>query len=47
MVKKKYVKPSMEVYELPERQLILCFSNGGLGHIPTIPGMSDDEKKLA
>lgn len=44
MVKKKYVKPSMEVYDLPGRQLILCFSNGGLGYLP---GMSDDEKKLA
>lgn len=44
MVKKKYVKPSMEVYDLPGRQLILCLSNGELGYLP---GQPDDEKKLA
>lgn len=48
-MKKKYVKPSMEVYELPEptKLLVGSYNDGGLGHIPTIPGMSDDEKKLA
>ena len=44
MEKKKYIKPSMEVYDLPGRQMILCYSDRELGYLP---GMSDDEKKLA
>ena len=44
MEKKNYVKPSMEVYDLPKRQMILCLSNGELGYIP---GSSEDEKHLA
>ena len=47
MEKKKYIKPSMEVYDLPGHQLILCLSNGELNHIPTIPGQHEDEKHLA
>ena len=47
MVKKKYVKPSMEVYSMPERPRLLDLSNGELGQIPTIPGQPDDEKHLA
>ena len=45
-MKKKYVKPSMEVYPM-EKGCILCYSEG-LAQIPTIPGQpGDDEKQLA
>ena len=47
MMKKNYIKPAMEVYDLPENQMILCYSNGGLSQIPAIPGQPDDEKHLA
>ena len=46
-MKKNYVKPSMEVYDLPEPQMKLCYSSDGLAQIPTIPGTPDDEKHLA
>lgn len=46
-MKKKYMKPSMEVYDLPDRQMILCLSNGELGQVPTIPGQPTDDKHLA
>jgi hypothetical protein len=45
MEKKKYVKPSMEVYELPERQMKLCYSSNELGYLHG--QQPDDEKKLA
>ena len=44
MMKKIYIKPAMEVYDLPENQMVLCYSNGGLSQIP---GQPDDEKQLA
>lgn len=47
MEKKKYVKPTMQVYEMPDRQMILCLSDAPLNHIPTIPGQPRDEKHLA
>ena len=47
MEKKKYIKPAMLVYDLPDRQMILCYSNGGLDYIPGIPGQQDDKKHLA
>ena len=47
MEKKKYIKPSMQVYELPGKPMLLDYSGGGLGQIPTIPGQPEDEKKLA
>ena len=48
MEKKKYVKPSMKVYEM-EMSTIICQSPGGGGfnYIPAIPGQPDDEKHLA
>jgi hypothetical protein len=51
MEKKKYVKPSMEVYELKGMSNLLVGSipdYGGEGsYIPAIPGTPDDEKQLA
>ena len=47
MEKKKYIKPSVQVYDLPNRPQLLDYSNNGLGQIPTIPGQPDDEKHLA
>ena len=44
MEKKQYVKPSMEVYEMPGRPMLQNYSGGGLGYIP---GQPDDEKQLA
>lgn len=46
MEKKQYMKPSMKVYDMPDSQMILCYSDG-FAQIPTIPGTPDDEKQLA
>ena len=46
-MKKKYVKPSMEVFVLPEMQQLLVGSYPGEVYAPTIPGQPDDEKHLA
>ena len=45
-MEKKYVKPSMKVYDM-EPTKIICQSGGGFNYIPTIPGQPDDEKHLA
>ena len=37
----------MQVYDLPGRQMIVCYSGGGLSNIPTVPGTAEDEKHLA
>lgn len=37
----------MQVYDLPGHQMILCLSDSELGRVPTIPGISHDENKLA
>lgn len=50
MMKKKYMKPSMQVYELQHRTQLLAgsdpdapgFPGGPFGYVP-----GDDEKKLA
>ena len=52
MMKKKYVKPSMEVYELNNKMQILVGSDPTAPGYPGrpfgyTPGISDDEKKLA
>ena len=48
MEKKKYIKPSMEVYELKGMSQILVGSWGGEGgYLPTLPGQPNDEKQLA
>lgn len=51
MEKKKYIKPSMEVYELKGMSNLLVGSipgsDGEGGYIPAIPGTPDDEKQLA
>ena len=47
MEKKKYIKPSMEVYEMSGRPMLLDYSGGGLGQIPTLPGQPNNEKHLA
>ena len=46
---KKYVKPAVQVFELPEPVQLLqgSYDDGGLGHIPTISGQPDVEKHLA
>lgn len=46
-MKKEYVKPSMEVYNLEPSRIICSSGNGEGGYLPTIPGQPDDEKKLA
>lgn len=46
MEKKKYLKPTMKVFDMPDKQRILCFSDE-LGDIPTIPGQQPDDKHLA
>lgn len=48
IMKKKYVKPSMEVYEmnLPTKLLVGSGGDGGMVYVPTIPGQPMDEKKL-
>lgn len=45
--KKKYIKPSMEVYKMDMNHQLLQYSGGDAGYLPTIPGMPEDEKKLA
>ena len=50
-MKKKYMKPSMKVYEIGMTKII-CGSDpnnypGNFNYIPTIPGQPDDEKHLA
>ena len=52
MEKKKYLRPSMEVYDLPAPMMLQVGSdNWGRipqsPNIPTIPGQPDDEKHLA
>ena len=47
MEKKKYVKPSMEVYVLNQPSKLLVGSGGDFNYLPTIPGQPDDEKHLA
>ena len=46
MVKKKYIKPSMEVYEMKGQPQLLAgsYKDGPLNYIP---GQPDDEKHLA
>ena len=46
MEKKKYVKPSMEVYKMEMTRLI-CGSPFDSGYLPTVPGQHEDEKHLA
>ncbi|MBR4728654.1 MAG: hypothetical protein IK075_00175 [Prevotella sp.] len=45
MEKKKYVKPSMEVYELNQSTRLLVGSNGG--GMAYLHGQPEDEKHLA
>ena len=45
-MKKKYVKPSMEVYDLPAPTM-LQVGSGGMNYLPTVPGQPEDEKHLA
>ena len=47
MEKKKYLKPSMEVFELNMTQQLLTYSGGDAGYAPGLPGMPKDEKYLA
>ena len=47
MMKKKYVKPSMEVYQLNKPTQLLVGSPFDTGYLPTIPGQPEDEKHLA
>ena len=44
MEKKKYVKPSMKVYELNQPTQLLVGSGGGMTYLP---GSIEDEKHLA
>ena len=49
-MKKKYVKPSMQVYDIKGTPLIVTTSPpypGELGNIPTVPGQAEEEKQLA
>lgn len=48
-MKRKYEKPSMKVYELQHRQMILCGScgNGYPGGLGYTPGIGGEENKLA
>ena len=45
MERKKYMKPSMKVYDM-EPTKIICGSGGG-GDITYAPGIPADEKQLA
>lgn len=50
MEKKNYQKPSMKVYKIQQPQLLVGSNRGnggGMNYVPGIPGMPDDEKKLA
>ena len=46
MEKKQYMKPSMKVYEIGNTTRLLVGSEN-FGYVPGIPGMGEDEKKLA
>ena len=46
-MKKKYIKPSMEVYEMEMTRLICTSDDWNLAHLPTIPGQPEGEKHLA
>ncbi len=46
MKKKKYMKPSMKVYEFEQQPRLLAGSSGDGGMV-YIPGISHDENKLA
>ena len=47
-MKKTYVKPSMEVYEMKQKSMILAGSDPDQwGYAPTILGAAEDEKHLA
>ena len=47
-MKKNYVKPSMQVFEMKGKPQLLDGSpGGGMLYIPAIPGQPDDEKQLA
>lgn len=49
-IKRKYEKPSMKVYELPQSARLLAGSGGPLDGnqwLNYIPGISHDENKLA
>ena len=45
-MKKNYVKPSMEVYELNQPTQLLVGSGGGMTYLP-YPDTVEDEKHLA
>ena len=48
MEKKKYMKPSMKVYEIAQKPQILVGSAPGYpGNFNYIPGQPEDEKHLA
>jgi hypothetical protein len=49
MKKKIYEKPTCKVYEFTAKTKLLVGSDNTekWGRIPTIPGMSEDEKQLA
>ena len=44
---KKYIKPSMTVYEIKQPTSLLVGSPTEFGQLPTIPGQPEDEKHLA
>ena len=46
MEKKKYMKPSMKVYEIGNTTRVLVGSEQ-FGYTPRIPGQPTDEKQLA
>lgn len=48
-MKRKYVKPSMTVYQLNQTSKLLVGSGGGeFGYAPTLPGITEnDDKHLA
>ena len=43
-MKKQYIKPTMKVFQMPGKPMIVCYSEGGLGHVH---GINDDLNKLA
>ena len=46
-MKKKYMKPSMKVYEIKQQSHLLVGSPVDTGYVPTIPGQPADDKHLA
>ena len=47
-MKKKYMKPTMEIYELNQPTRLLVGSGDDYwGQLPTVPGQPEDEKHLA